>query len=224
MASSALPTLPPAFPLGPPAESAVSGAAVVPLPGPRPVPDAEASGSGGVARWYERVLGWAAVEGPPVQLPTGLRFDALDLPATAGFAVLRRVGGGWPVALCGDRMLMLVAAGSADELPGLLDWLEWGGVGLDLAARGTGGRMPAPTPPGWNGPGTPGAAVWLRPPEPGREVEPALPGLPPFARAVGGGDVTGLARLVSVAATECHRARLLGVGTPRAAGQRLASS
>ena len=30
-----------------------------------------------------------------------------------------------PVALRGDRMRLLVAAGSAEELPGLLDWLEW---------------------------------------------------------------------------------------------------
>ncbi|WP_222946993.1 SCO3374 family protein [Streptomyces sp. TRM49041] len=180
-----------------------------------------------VARWYEDELDWATDGGPPVRLLTGLRFDVLDLPAAAGFSVLRRVDGGLPkgpmgrgrpvgpVALTGSRMRFLVAAGSAEEFPGLLDWLEWGGVALDLAAWGAGGRMTAPTPPGWDVSGAPGASVWLRPPEPGREVEPTLVGLPGLADLGGvtaptGG--SGLMRLVAVAAAECHRTRLLAAG------------
>lgn len=164
---------------------------------------------GGLSRWYEHELGWATAEGPPVQLVTGLRFDVLELPASAGRAVLRRadtVTG--PVALMGRRMRLLVAAGSAEELPGLLDWLEWRGISLDLAILGAGGRMTAPIPPGWSGSGTPGAAVWLRAPEPGREVESSLPALRATAR--GGADAPCLVRLVAAAATECHRVRLLG--------------
>ncbi|GGT37769.1 SCO3374 family protein [Streptomyces purpureus] len=160
-----------------------------------------------LARWYEDELGWATeggAAGSPVLLPTGRRFDVLDLPAVAGYAVLRRMGGTGPVALMGPRMRLLVAAGSAEELSGLLDWLEWGGIALDLTVLGAGGRITAPVPPGWSGSGPQGAAVWLRPPEPGREVEPSLPALP----AVGGAG-SGLARLVDAAATECHRARLL---------------
>ncbi|MEE1756701.1 SCO3374 family protein [Streptomyces sp. SP18CS02] len=175
-------------------------------------------GGGADERWYEDELGWATAGGPPVQLLTGLRFDVLELPAAAGFAVLRRLDVRSPVALMGRRMRVLVAAGSADELPGLLDWLEWGGVALDLTALGAGGRMTAPVPPGWSGSGSPGDAVWLRPPEPGREVEPTLPALPAVG---GGGDAPGLVRLVDTAAAECHRVRLLGAG---AAAQRLASS
>lgn len=103
---------------------------------------------------------------------TGVRFDVLELPADAGAAVLRGPCGGatGPVALMGRRMRFLVAPGSADELEGLLDWLEWGGVALDLAALGAGGRITAPTPPGHLvGPGENprGAAVWLRPPSRG---------------------------------------------------------
>ncbi|MFV0128478.1 SCO3374 family protein [Streptomyces sp. HMX112] len=163
---------------------------------------------GGSARWYEHELGWATADGPPVQLLTGLRFDVLELPAAAGAAALRRLGGEWPVALEGHRMRMLVAAGSADELPGLLDWLEWGGVALDLTALGTGGRTTAPVPPGRSGPGVPGTAVWLRPPRPGREVEPTLPAL--LATGGSGAGAPGLVRLVDTAASECHRVRLLG--------------
>ncbi len=167
-----------------------------------------------------------------VWLATGLRFDALDLPAAAGLATLARLPGlRGPVALsgCRNRIRLLVAAGSAEELPGLLDWLEWSGVSLDLAAWGAGGRMPAPTPPGWNGSAAPGAAVWLRAPAPGHEVEPTLAGMPALSGRPSpgayGSEGPGLVRLVAVAAAECHRHRLLAARARcREGTQRLASS
>ncbi|MFD9905663.1 SCO3374 family protein [Streptomyces sp. NPDC059063] len=175
-----------------------------------------------VRRWYERDLGWAVAPGPGVRLVTGVRFDVLELPADAGFAALRHLGPKAPVALHGETMRLFVAAGSADELPGLLDWLEWGGIPLDLTAIGAGGLVDAPTPPGV--PGSRGAAVWLRPPEPGYEVEATLPSLtvrsPRAPRAALAADGSGtdphsgsaagsdLVRLVDTAATQCHRARL----------------
>ncbi|MFE3183969.1 SCO3374 family protein [Streptomyces violascens] len=196
------------------------------------VPAPRAPLDGPLAQWYERELGWAVSAGPPVQLLTGLRFDVLELPATAGSALLRRYERTGPVALVGHRMRLLVAAGSADELPGLLDWLEWGGVGLDLTAVGTGGRITAPLPPGWAG--SRGAAVWLRPPEPGCEVEARLPSFTGFTQCGGagekgasqgpgtlpGGRAAGLSlvRLVAAAATECHRARLFHAKSPGGAG------
>ncbi|MFF9869188.1 SCO3374 family protein [Streptomyces sp. NPDC013953] len=174
---------------------------------------------GDAARWYEHELGWAAADAGAgrAELLTGFRFDVLEMPVAAGDAVLRRLGGHWPVAVEGHRMHMLVAAGGAEELPGLLDWLEWGGIALDLSARGAGGRISAPVPPGWSGSGSPGAAVWLRAPVPGREVEPTLPALPalaagpgPAGAAPGGsGGAPCLVRLVDTAATACHRVRLL---------------
>ncbi|CAM5655806.1 hypothetical protein SFUMM280S_11068 [Streptomyces fumanus] len=105
---------------------------------------------------------------------------------------------GFPVALRGDRMLLLVAAGGAEELPGLLEWLEWGSLELGLRAVGAGGRIDAPLPAG---PGhrrcravRQGAAVWLRPPEPGRGAGASLPTLsamvhsasPPVVRPASG--------------------------------------
>ncbi|MEU0159429.1 SCO3374 family protein [Streptomyces sp. NPDC006261] len=161
-------------------------------------------GPADVARWYERKLGWATEGRAPVRLLTGVRFDVLELPAEAGHSLLRRPVRTGPVLLSGGRMGLLVAAGGADELPGLLDWLEWGPIALDLTAVGAGGRIPAPSPRG--GAGSPGAAVWLRPPEPRRVPGPALPALAGFGSS--GGDAPDLVRLVDAAATECHRVRL----------------
>ena len=214
----------------------------------------------------------------------GLRFDVLDIPAAAGHAALRHLTAGSPVAVRGDRLLLLVAAGSAEELPGILEWLEWGTLPLDLRALGPDDSMEAPAPPrtpsrrdtsllpeagrehdsGPDGPhrqwsalepdgplgrpsalgpdrsgersadpgpdrlmaaefsgggsgagvrplvlGRPGAlqgaAVWLRPPEPGCEVEASLPTM----SALGGvGGPPDLVRVVHTVATQCHRLRL----------------
>ncbi|MFE2596114.1 SCO3374 family protein [Streptomyces sp. NPDC059396] len=184
-----------------------------PLPGARTGTESCPAAESCPARWYEEGLGWAVEAGPPVRLLTGLRFDVLELPADAGAALLRRTVPTGPVALLGGRMALLVAAGSADELPGLLDWLDWGGIALGLTAAGAGGRITAPAPPRWPGVTAQGAATWLRPPEPGRGTEPTLPSLAPLGRSGGsggsGGGAPDLVRLVDAAATECHRARLL---------------
>ncbi|MEV7320247.1 SCO3374 family protein [Streptomyces sp. NPDC093970] len=199
--------------------------------------------------WYENDLGWATVPeapGEPLRLVTGVRFDVLDVPAAAGAKALRHLGPGSPVALQGDRMRLLVAAGSAEELPGLLEWLEWGPLALDLRALGADGRMDAPARPeplsigtrvrpeaaeDLAGPpeavGLPqpveGAAVWLRPPGPGREAEDSLPRMPALPAMGGVGCAPDLVRLVDTMATECHRVRLWQ--GPRLEGdQALASS
>ncbi|WP_073946985.1 SCO3374 family protein [Streptomyces kebangsaanensis] len=185
----------------------------LPLPSPR-----RPLGPGDRARhWYENDLGWATVPGEPVRLVVGLRFDVLDVPAEAGRAALRHLGPGSPVAVSGDRMRLLVAAGGAEELPGLLRWLEWdpSALELDLVALGAGTLMEAPPPPDAGPPGarplppgrsgSQGAAVWLRPPGSGCEADSSLPTL----SAVGGGrDAPDLVRLVDTLATHCHRIRL----------------
>ncbi|MFF7644484.1 SCO3374 family protein [Streptomyces canus] len=247
--------------------------AAVPLPR-RPLARA-AFGDDPVRRWYENELGWPTVPAStpesPVRLRLGLRFDVLDVPAEAGRAALRHLAEASPVALWGDRMLLLVAAGSTEELPGLLDWLEWGTLTLDLRAVGTGGVLQAPrrpepgvghvaevssgrsarpgpgedasrVPPSLREPGglmprpsrkgpkeakepqeasrvavnrrpivlgrpgaLQGAAVWVRPPEPGCEVEASLPTVSALG---GGGGAPDLVRVVNTVATQCHRLRL----------------
>ncbi|MFD7691414.1 SCO3374 family protein [Streptomyces sp. NPDC059781] len=205
-----------------------------------------------VRLWYENALGWPTVPGVPVRLVVGVCFDVLDVPAEAGCAALERLGRsgglgrGFPVALRDGRMRLLVAAGSAEELPGLLEWLEWGALGLDLVAIGAGGLMDAPWPPGAAaggdaGPaarslplgrdGSQGAAVWLRPPEPGRGAEASLPTLSAMGTrggARGDRDVPpDLVRLVNTVATQVHRVRLrraCAAAAVRADGQPLAFS
>ncbi|MCX4764048.1 SCO3374 family protein [Streptomyces sp. NBC_01275] len=184
----------------------VPSIATVPLPRRPLTPD----GPDDLIRgWYENELGWATVPGEPVRLLVGERFDVLEAPAEVGHAALRRLAPGSPVAVRGDRMRLLVAAGGAEELPGILQWLEWGALPLDLTAIGVGGLIEAPSPPGRDGPNVPGpvqgAAVWLRPPVAGCEVEASLPTM----SALGGvGGAPDLVRLVDTLATHCHRVRL----------------
>ncbi|MFE9255842.1 SCO3374 family protein [Streptomyces sp. NPDC006879] len=193
------------------------------FPGPRVPPAPEhPPGAGGPstrsirwAHWYEQELGWKVTGGTggvPLQLPTGQLFDVLELPAAAGRALLEQDVTTGPVALAGTRVRLWVAAGSAEELDGLLDWLEWSGIALDLTAHGAGGRICAPMPPGLTGGATQGAAVWLRPPEPGCEA--ALPTLAPVGR--GGG---GLVRLVGAVASECLRHQLRRTTRPERPGR-----
>ncbi|MDF3300596.1 SCO3374 family protein [Streptomyces tropicalis] len=182
------------------------------VPSPRPPLD-----PGDRARhWYESTLGWRTAPGAPLRLLVGHRFDVLDVPVEAGRAALRHLGPSSPVAVQGGRMRLLVAAGSAEELPGLLDWLEWGAVALDLTALGAGALMDAPPPPDRGAaaagthpaglPGSQGAAVWLRPPGPGGGAEVSLPTLSAAGSRAGTPD---LVRLVDTVATQCHRIRLL---------------
>ncbi|MFF4259454.1 SCO3374 family protein [Streptomyces sp. NPDC001663] len=176
-----------------------------------PVPRRPLDASDQVRRWYENELGWATVPahaevpGSPVRLRVGERFDVLDVPAEAGRAGLRHLAPDSPVAVQGDRMRLLVAAGGAEDLPGLLDWLEWGALALDLTTLGEGCVMDAPLLPGTEPGAVQGAAVWLRPPEPGCEVEASLPTLSALG---GGGGAPDLVRLVDTMATQCHRLRL----------------
>ncbi|PPS88638.1 SCO3374 family protein [Streptomyces sp. MH60] len=209
------------------------------VPSPRRPTESGGSAQERVRCWYESALGWPTAPGEPVRLRTGVRFDVLDVPAGAGYATLERLDRpvcadrtgqagagspvpGFPVAVRGGRMLLLVAAGAAEELPGLLEWLEWGSLALDLTAVGAGGLVDAPQVPESGPAGLPprpperdglrGAAVWLRPPEPGREVESSLPALSVPGRT---GTALDLARLVHTLATQCHRVRLTASGPPR---------
>lgn len=201
----------------------------VPLPRSPLGPDGPADRLRG---WYENELGWATVPGEPVRLLVGECFDVLEVPAEAGLPALRRLAPGTPVAVLGDRMRLLVAAGGAEEVPGILRWLEWGALPVDLSAIGAGGLIEAPPRPtdrgteqdhvqerrpGLNGPGpVQGAAVWMRPPVAGREAQASLPTM----SALGGvGGAPDLVRLVGTLATHCHRARLR-----RASAQPLAFS
>lgn len=165
---------------------AVPPCPVVPLPRRSPETDDP------LRHWYENELGWPVVPGEPVRLSVGPRFDVLDVPAQAGLAALRHLAPGSPVAVHGGRMRLWLAPGSAEELPGLLEWLEWGPLSpsLDLTALGAGttveapampvppaGGIPVPRPGGPQGaPGSQAAAWPLRPYGPPGPYEEGSPG------------------------------------------------
>jgi len=110
-------------------------------------------------RWYAQCRRW------PVQrdargvlwLPTGADFDVVEVPEEAGRGALRTLIGydqaavaPGPVALTGaDRCSFFVAPGARDDLPELLDWLDWGGIDLGLQAYGAGDWIPAPGRDRW---------------------------------------------------------------------------
>ncbi len=109
--------------------------------------------------WYALRRGWAVERDAQgwLWLPVGRDFDVLAVPEEAGRGALRRlIGFGQaalapgPVALAQpDRCLFFVAPGARDDLPELLDWLDWGGIDLGLTAYGPGDRVPAPSRDHW---------------------------------------------------------------------------
>lgn len=109
--------------------------------------------------WYAQRRRWRLERdghGAP-WLPAGTDFDVVEVPEEAGRDALRRlIGYGQaavapgPVALTGaDRCGFFVAPGARDDLPELLDWLDWGGIDLGLHAYGAGDRIPAPGRDRW---------------------------------------------------------------------------
>jgi hypothetical protein len=121
-------------------------------------------------RWYA-ARGWptgkagpAGREGCPGEdsggrlwLLTGGEFDVVEVPGPAGReAVHRLLDYGQaalrpgPVGMTGPgRCGFLVAPGATEDLPELLEWLDWGGIELGIEAYGRGGRVPAPGPEDW---------------------------------------------------------------------------
>jgi hypothetical protein len=73
---------------------------------------------------------WQAHPGSPGVLPCGSAFDVVNVPALFGRRMLEHLWadgpGSGPVASHRGRMLLFAAPGTAQRLPSLLDWEEWG--------------------------------------------------------------------------------------------------
>ncbi|MFD7728802.1 bifunctional DNA primase/polymerase [Kitasatospora phosalacinea] len=125
----------------------------------------------------------------PLLLPTGHRFDVLDVPAQPGLQALvrlERMGTqvGPVLASPAGRLLLFVAPGTAERLPDLLYRMGWDDASLDLTCHGLGSYLAAPpTPLGPLGP-----MRWLR--------RPTADSTPPEARL-----------LLGTLAYACHRTR-----------------
>ncbi|MFF9806172.1 bifunctional DNA primase/polymerase [Streptomyces coeruleorubidus] len=102
---------------------------------------------------------WEERPGTPVVLPCGSVFDVVSAPAMFGRRMLDRLWddgpGSGPVAQFRGRMLLFAAPGTAQRLPALLEWEEWGAGGRTrpvppLLCHGTGDAVtvPATTVPG----------------------------------------------------------------------------
>ena len=73
---------------------------------------------------------WRERPGAPVILPCGSAFDVLSVPAVFGRRMVDRLWeegpGSGPVATFRGRMLLFAAPGTAQRLPSLLRWEEFG--------------------------------------------------------------------------------------------------
>ncbi|MFD8232704.1 bifunctional DNA primase/polymerase [Streptomyces sp. NPDC059696] len=108
---------------------------------------------------------WRERPDAPVVLPCGSVFDVVSAPALFGRRMLDRLWddgpGSGPVAQFRGRMLLFAAPGTAQRLPALLEWEEWGTRDRDergarrdrrtdsvppLLCHGTGDAVTVPAP------------------------------------------------------------------------------
>ncbi|MFJ4556516.1 bifunctional DNA primase/polymerase [Streptomyces massasporeus] len=132
---------------------------------------------------------WEERPDAPVVLPCGSVFDVVSAPAMFGRRMLDRLWddgpGSGPVAQFRGRMLLFAAPGTAQRLPALLEWEEWGGRDGREATRtdavppllchGTGDAVTVPAPSVSTPTATPvrSASRWLVAPD---TRQPWLPG------------------------------------------------
>ncbi|MYQ44828.1 hypothetical protein GTW40_07065 [Streptomyces sp. SID4985] len=122
---------------------------------------------------------WEERPGAPVVLPCGSVFDVVSAPAIFGRRMLDRLWGegpgSGPVAVHRGRMLLFAAPGTAQRLPSLLTWEEWGPrthAVPPLLCHGTGDAVTVPALHGEDPAGTKGSR-WLVAPD---TRQPWLPG------------------------------------------------
>ncbi|MZD06893.1 hypothetical protein GTW43_17575 [Streptomyces sp. SID5785] len=93
---------------------------------------------------------WESRPGAPVVLPCGSAFDVVNVPAVFGRRMLDRLWaegpGSGPVAAHRGRMLLFAAPGTAQRLPSLLEWEEWGPAVPPLLCHGVGDAVTVPAP------------------------------------------------------------------------------
>ncbi|MEW2161959.1 hypothetical protein AB0912_03025 [Streptomyces sp. NPDC007084] len=86
---------------------------------------------------------WAERPDAPVVLPCGSAFDVVSAPALFGRRMLDRLWddgpGSGPVAAYRGRILLFAAPGTAQRLPSLMRWEEWGSRSTDGREDDTGG-------------------------------------------------------------------------------------
>ncbi|MET8507335.1 bifunctional DNA primase/polymerase [Streptomyces sp. NPDC004787] len=91
---------------------------------------------------------WEQHPASPAVLPCGTAFDVVNVEPTFGRRMLDRLWaegpGSGPVAVHRGRMLLFAAPGTAQRLPSLLDWEEWGPRVPRPLCHGTGDAVTVP--------------------------------------------------------------------------------
>lgn len=91
------------------------------------------------------LAGWKERPASPGVLLCGSRFDVVNVPVLFGRRLLEQLWtegpGTGPVAVHRGRMLLFAAPGTAQRLPTLLAWEEWGSGGAD-PSRAPRGEVP----------------------------------------------------------------------------------
>ncbi|MFF8934089.1 bifunctional DNA primase/polymerase [Streptomyces paradoxus] len=130
---------------------------------------------------------WEERPGAPVVLPCGAVFDVVSAPSMFGRRMLDRLWddgpGSGPVAEVRGRILLFAAPGTAQRLPALLEWEEWGARDRrettptdavpPLLCHGTGDAVTVPAPSGSASSVRRSASRWLVAPD---TRQPWLPG------------------------------------------------
>ncbi|MEV0452204.1 bifunctional DNA primase/polymerase [Streptomyces sp. NPDC050600] len=91
---------------------------------------------------------WEECPATAAVLPCGTAFDVVNVEPIFGRRMLDRLWaegpGSGPVALHRGRMLLFAAPGTAQRLPSLLDWEEWGQAVPRPLCHGTGDAVTVP--------------------------------------------------------------------------------
>ncbi|WP_306332495.1 bifunctional DNA primase/polymerase [Streptomyces sp. KL118A] len=91
---------------------------------------------------------WRSRPNAPAVLPCGSAFDVVSVPAVFGRRMLDRLWeegpGSGPVAAHRGRVLLFAAPGTAQRLPALLEWEEWGAAVPSVLCHGTGDAVTVP--------------------------------------------------------------------------------
>ncbi|MFC8130632.1 bifunctional DNA primase/polymerase [Streptomyces sp. NPDC057302] len=91
---------------------------------------------------------WRSRPTAPAILPCGSVFDVVSVPAVFGRRMLDRLWdegpGSGPVAAHRGRMLLFTAPGTAQRLPSLLAWEEWGRAVPGVLCHGMGDAVTVP--------------------------------------------------------------------------------
>ena len=91
---------------------------------------------------------WSARPTAPSVLPCGTAFDVVNLPELFGRRVVQQLRSGGtgtgPAAVHQGRVLLLAAVGTAQRLPALLEWEEWGRRVPPLLCHGSGDAVTVP--------------------------------------------------------------------------------